>query len=288
MTTKSYENSIKKRIINNESNNKNSKPNSNIIQHNKHNHNHHSHNSSEEVSNLMNSFMNLNDKGSIVTLIGLGSNVGLTLIKAIAGVWLNSAALLADAVHSGSDLLADIVTLSSYTISRKPVNSSYPHGYGSKFKIVDFGSPYLSIIVTSKIYIPLSFPEYESLGSLVVAFLLIATAFGLGLHSFHLLLHNVTSMTSINPYLLQKLAQLPQGHVHGEEIVDARAMYFAALSMLVKEILYRITFKVAEEQHSNVLMANAMHHRSDAFGSLVALLAIVSLQSLLTSSLLLI
>lgn len=107
---------------------------------------------------------------------------------------------------------------------------------------------------------------------------MVATAFGLGLHSFHLLLHTLNGMSNINPYLLEKLQRLPQGHVHGEEIVDARAMYFAAISMLVKEILYRITFKVAEEQHSNVLMANAMHHRSDAFGSLVALLAIVGLK----------
>lgn len=33
--------------------------------------------------------------------------------------------------------------------------------------------------------------------------------------------------------------------------------------------------KVAKTEHSNVLLANALHHRSDAFGSLVALGAIV-------------
>lgn len=124
--------------LNDSNNNLKKRTNKSIIKesnvnHHQHNHQHnHSHNSSEEVSHLLNSFMNLNDKGSIVTLIGLSSNIGLTLIKAIAGIWLNSAALLADAVHSGSDLLADIVTLSSYTISRKPANSRYPHGYGSK------------------------------------------------------------------------------------------------------------------------------------------------------------
>lgn len=57
-------------------------------------------------------------------------------------------------------------------------------------------------------------------------------------------------------------------------MVDARAMYFALFSILVKEWLYRATLKVAREQHSNVLLANAYHHRSDSLGSLVALLAI--------------
>lgn len=51
-------------------------------------------------------------------------------------------------------------------------------------------------------------------------------------------------------------------------------MYFALFSILVKEWLYRATLKVAREQHSNVLLANAYHHRSDSLGSLVALLAI--------------
>lgn len=51
-------------------------------------------------------------------------------------------------------------------------------------------------------------------------------------------------------------------------------MYFAAFSILVKEWLYRATLRVAKQQHSNVLLANAYHHRSDSLGSLVALLAI--------------
>lgn len=39
--------------------------------------------------------------------------------------------------------------------------------------------------------------------------------------------------------------------------------------------MYFVAYKVATEEHSNVLLANALHHRSDAFGSLVALGAIV-------------
>ena len=42
-----------------------------------------------------------------------------------------------------------------------------------------------------------------------------------------------------------------------------------------KEWLYRITKRVADEERSPVLLANAVHHRSDAFGSAVALVAIL-------------
>lgn len=125
--------------------------------------------------------------------------------------------------------------------------------------------------------------EYESFGSLLVSFLLIATAFGLSLHSYHLLLLNLSNLNLNlfnNNFYLNKLTNLlPKGHSHSNEIVDPKAMFFAAMSMLVKEYLYRITLKVATIENSNILLASAMHHRSDAFGSLVALGAIVSIQS---------
>ena len=38
-------------------------------------------------------------------IIGLGSNVALTISKGLAGLWMNSASLLAEAGHSLSDLL---------------------------------------------------------------------------------------------------------------------------------------------------------------------------------------
>lgn len=65
---------------------------------------------------------------------------------------------------------------------------------------------------------------------------------------------------------------------HGHS-VDLRAAYFALLSIGVKEWLYRITYRVGKAEDSNVILANALHHRSDAFSSLVALLAIVSGQN---------
>jgi hypothetical protein len=45
------------------------------------------------------------DRGTRITLLGLGSNVALTISKGLAGLWMNSASLLAEAGHSLSDLL---------------------------------------------------------------------------------------------------------------------------------------------------------------------------------------
>lgn len=41
----------------------------------------------------------------LIMIIGLASNVGLTVSKGLAGLWMNSASLLAEAGHSLSDLL---------------------------------------------------------------------------------------------------------------------------------------------------------------------------------------
>lgn len=46
------------------------------------------------------------------------------------------------------------------------------------------------------------------------------------------------------------------------------ALYAAIASIIVKEILYRITIKVGKETGSSAVRANAWHHRSDALSSL--------------------
>ncbi len=53
------------------------------------------------------------------------------------------------------------------------------------------------------------------------------------------------------------------------------AAWFAAVSVASKEWLFRITRNVAEQECSPVLLANAYHHRSDAYSSVVALIAIL-------------
>ena len=52
------------------------------------------------------------------------------------------------------------------------------------------------------------------------------------------------------------------------------ALIAALLSIIVKEILYRYTIKIGEKINSRGLIADAHHHRSDAFSSIAALIGI--------------
>ena len=65
-----------------------------------------------------------------VTLVGSAGNVALLTFKFIAGVLGHSSAMIADAVHSLSDFLTDIVVLIFVKISAKPQDTSHDYGHG--------------------------------------------------------------------------------------------------------------------------------------------------------------
>ncbi|KAG6915458.1 hypothetical protein DXG01_011362 [Tephrocybe rancida] len=177
------------------------------------------------------------DRGSKITLLGLVSNVGLTAGKGLAGWYLHSASLLADAGHSLSE--------------------KYPYG----------------------------FAKIETVGTTIISVLLVGGALGIGFHSYHLLVAALGHSAATLPAgpLQEVLATITSiaptvpiiGHGHEVHAVDPNAAWFAAVSVLVKEWLYRVTKVVADEEKSPVLLANAIHHRSDAYSSLVAFFAIL-------------
>ena len=65
-----------------------------------------------------------------VTFVGGVVNVVLLLFKFIAGILGHSAAMVADAVHSLSDFVTDIVVLVFVHISGKPKDKSHDYGHG--------------------------------------------------------------------------------------------------------------------------------------------------------------
>lgn len=65
-----------------------------------------------------------------VTLTGSIVNVILLVMKFVAGVLGRSAAMVADAVHSLSDFLTDIVVLLFVKLSSKPADSDHDYGHG--------------------------------------------------------------------------------------------------------------------------------------------------------------
>jgi len=65
-----------------------------------------------------------------VTLVGSAGNVALLTFKFIAGVMGNSAAMIADAVHSLSDFITDVIVLAFVHVSAKPQDESHDYGHG--------------------------------------------------------------------------------------------------------------------------------------------------------------
>ena len=65
-----------------------------------------------------------------VTLIGSVVNVLLTIGKFAAGIWGHSAAMVADAVHSLSDLVTDVIVIVFVRLSGKPEDKSHDYGHG--------------------------------------------------------------------------------------------------------------------------------------------------------------
>ncbi|KAJ2704536.1 mitochondrial metal transporter [Coemansia sp. IMI 203386] len=218
--------------------------------------------------------------GSRITLIGMGANVGMTMAKGMAGVYFHSSALLADAAHSLSDILGDVVTLYTFRKSRKPADLTHPYGYG----------------------------RYEALGTLFVSAFLVAAGVGIGTHAFEhavrflpdLFAATVSSGVAESAREIlgsvvggssevatngggSSLLSLGHDHNHaathtvdaaGSVVVDPRAIWFAIGSIAINEALFQATMKVGRRTNSDVLVANAWHHRSDALTSLVSVGAI--------------
>ena len=65
-----------------------------------------------------------------VTLVGGVVNVVLLVFKFVAGILGHSAAMVADAVHSLSDFVTDIIVLVFVHISGKPEDKSHDYGHG--------------------------------------------------------------------------------------------------------------------------------------------------------------
>ncbi|CAG8851849.1 12762_t:CDS:2, partial [Gigaspora margarita] len=166
--------------------------------------------------------MALSEACKKITLIGLGSNIGLTVIKGVAGWIMNSASLVADAAHS-LNLISDFVTLYTYRKSRKPPDETHPYGYG----------------------------KYESVGSLAVSSLLVIGAIGIGHHSYELLMSAIPPDSSFN------ISEMNLHTLNNRPHLNPNAAWFAAISVVVKEALFRSTMKIASEERSDVLVANA-------------------------------
>ena len=65
-----------------------------------------------------------------VTLVGGAGNLALLSFKFVAGILGHSSAMIADAVHSLSDFVTDIIVLLFVRIGARPQDSSHDYGHG--------------------------------------------------------------------------------------------------------------------------------------------------------------
>lgn len=76
-------------------------------------------------------------------LLGLGVNLVLVVVKAIAGVMSGSSALLADAGHSGADLANNLFVLGSLIYARRPADETHPYGHDRAEVVAAVASAFL-------------------------------------------------------------------------------------------------------------------------------------------------
>ncbi|MCK4752386.1 MAG: cation transporter [Planctomycetes bacterium] len=159
-----------------------------------------------------------------VTHLGIVTNVILFVSKLLVGLWSGSMALVADGVHSLSDMTTDFIVLLGIHFGSKEPDQTHPYGHG---RIETFAATGIA-------------------GVLIVIGL--GTVYKAGI--------------SITESRLHK--------------PGAVALLVAFISIAVKELLYRITKKVAVTTHSSVLYANAWHHRTDAISSVIVVIGLVA------------
>ncbi|MBR5688638.1 MAG: cation transporter [Prevotella sp.] len=83
-----------------------------------------------------------------VTLVGSAVNVILLLFKFVAGIVGHSAAMIADAVHSLSDFVTDVIVLVFVHISGKPKDKSHDYGH-AKFETLAMTTIGMALLVVA-------------------------------------------------------------------------------------------------------------------------------------------
>lgn len=154
-----------------------------------------------------------------ITWVGVVANVFLAAAKIAGGRMCGSVALVADGVHSLSDLVTDAITLVGVSLGARPPDEVHPYGHG----------------------------RIETICSILIALALMIVGVLLAWDAGRALIRGEASYPGVTMVAL------------------------ASVSIVVKEVMYWLTVRVARRTHSPTLLANAWHHRSDALSSLAVL-----------------
>ena len=160
---------------------------------------------------------------SRVTYVGALVNIFLTIIKIGFGIFGQSAALIADGIHSLSDLVSDFFVIIAIKLGSREADHDHPYGHR----------------------------RFETMATVLLGAGLVVIAGGIAWDASERLLDPAKLL-----------------------IPNKDTMGIAVVSILANEWLFHYTKRVGEKTRSKLLLANAWHHRSDAFSSIVVLFGI--------------
>ncbi|CEG57615.1 cation diffusion facilitator family transporter [Legionella fallonii] len=158
-----------------------------------------------------------------VTLIGAIVNALLGLIKLIGGYIFHSHALVADGVHSFSDLFTDVMVLFASKYGSLDADDTHPYGH----------------------------QRIETAATLLLSLLLILAGIGIAWDSIDELIQSNVTMPG--------WLSLP----------------VICISILANETLFHYTRHIGNRINSQLIIANAWHHRSDAASSIVVFIGLI-------------
>lgn len=87
------------------------------------------------------------------TWIGIIANLFLAIIKGLGGFLSGSKALIADALHSASDIVSSVVILFAVRISNRPPDKEHPYGHGKAENVASMIVALLLVVVGIEISI---------------------------------------------------------------------------------------------------------------------------------------
>jgi len=159
-----------------------------------------------------------------VTVVCAALNLFLSVVKVTIGIVGNSQALVADGIHSLSDLASDAMVLVAVKFGSQEADDEHPFGHA----------------------------RFETVATVGLGVLLLLVAGGIVMDAADRI-SNPESL--LQPGLL--------------------ALAGAVVSILTKEWMYWYNIRVAKQLKSQLMRANAWHHRSDAISSVIVLIGII-------------
>ncbi len=82
--------------------------------------------------------MSIEEKAIKTTYFSIAANAGLALVKALAGFFGNSFALIADAIESATDIFSSVLVFLGLKYAKRPADENHPYGHGRIEPLITF------------------------------------------------------------------------------------------------------------------------------------------------------